>query len=80
MDAAVLSPDGTRLYYYDGPTGVLHTLDVHTPPPSGSAFAEIGSGVQVADSPGIGPTMVITPDGGNLILAGTLHLIVLPAP
>jgi hypothetical protein len=80
MDTAVLSPDGTRLYYFNGSTGILHTLDVHTPPPSGGAFPEIGSGVQVADAPGIGPTMVITPDGGNLILAGTTHLIVLPAP
>jgi hypothetical protein len=79
INAAVLSPDGTRIYYYDSQAGMLHTLDAHTPPPGGT-FPEIGSGVQLPDAPGIGPVMVITPDGGTLILAGTTHLIVMPAP
>ena len=79
INAAVLSPDGTRIYYYDASAGMLHTLDARTPPPNGT-FPEIGSGVQLPDAPGIGPVMVITPDGGTLILAGTTHLIVMPAP
>lgn len=79
MDAAVMSPDGTRVYRYDAATGTIHTLDVSTLDADGT-FVEIGSPVQIPDSPGTDPTMVITPDGGNLILAGTTHLIIIPTP
>jgi IPT/TIG domain len=79
MDAGALSPDGTRIYYYDASTSTIHTLDVSTLATTGTS-SEIGSPVQVPDSPGTRPTMVITPDGGNLILAGTTHLIVIPTP
>lgn len=37
----------------------------------------IRAGATVA---GTRPTMVITPDGGNLILSGTTNLIVIPTP
>lgn len=79
MDAGVLSPDGTRVYYYVESTGTIHTLDVSTLPTTGTA-SEIGTPVQIPDSPGTWPTMVITPDGGNLILAGTTNLIIIPTP
>jgi IPT/TIG domain len=78
MDAAVLSPDGTRIYYYDESTGTIHTLDATTL--ANGTFPETGSPVQIPDSPGTWPTMVITPDGGNLMLAGTTNLIVIPTP
>jgi len=79
MDAGALSPDGTRVYSYDESTGTLHTLDVSTLATTGT-YSEIGSPVQIPDSPGTRPTMVITPDGGNLILAGTTNLIIIPTP
>jgi hypothetical protein len=79
MDAGALSPDGTRVYYYDESTGTIHTLDVSMLATTGT-YSEIGSPVQIPDSPGTRPTMVITPDGGNLILAGTTNLIVIPTP
>lgn len=79
MDAGALSPDGTRVYYYDESTGTIHTLDVSTLATTGT-YSEIGSPIQIPDSPGTRPTMVITPDGGNLILAGTTNLIVVPTP
>jgi hypothetical protein len=79
MDSAVLSPDGNRIYAYDAAAGMLRTLDAHTPP-SGGAFPEIGTGVPVPDAPGLGHNMIITPDGGTLILAGNDHLVIMPAP
>ena len=79
MDSGVLSPDGNRIYAYDATAGLLHTLDAHTPP-SGGVFAEIGSPVPVPDPPGLGHNMIITPDGGTLILGGNDHLVIMPAP
>jgi hypothetical protein len=79
LDSAVLSPDGTRIYAYDASAGMLHTLDAHTPP-SGGVFAEIGTPVPVPDPPGLGHNMIITPDGGTLILCGNDHLVIMPAP
>lgn len=79
MDAGSISPDGTRVYCYDASTGTIHTLDVSTLATTGTS-SEIGTPVQIPDSPGTRPTMVITPDGGNLILAGTTNLIVIPTP
>lgn len=82
MGAGVLSSDGMRAYLWDpsaGTTGLLHTLDLSMIATTGT-FSELGPPVQIPDSPGTGPIMVITPDGGNLILAGTTNLIVIPTP
>jgi len=77
MAAGVLSPDGNRIYAYDASGGMLYTLDAHAP---SSGFPQIGTGVPVPDAPGLGHQMIITPDGGTLILCGNDHLIIMPAP
>jgi hypothetical protein len=79
FDAGVVSPDGTRAYTYIAGTTTVHAYDL-TAATVGGAFPEIGSGLVLADSPGVGPAMTITPDGGTLIVAGSINVIVTPHP
>jgi sugar lactone lactonase YvrE len=74
----VISPDGTTAYTYIKSTGMVHKYDLTSV--SGGAFAEMGTGTSVPDAPGDGISMAISPDGGNLFIAGTALVIIMAAP
>jgi hypothetical protein len=75
----VVSPNGTRLYYYGG-DGLVHTLDLENPRNLGpDVFPELAT-APVPDPPGAGAQMLITPEGGNLIIAGKDAVVVVPTP
>jgi hypothetical protein len=81
--AFVISPDGTRAYVYLPATNTIHAYDLTAAPDPSGQFPEIGTGLVLADAPGAaasGAEMIITPDGGALILAGTANVIVTPPP
>jgi hypothetical protein len=77
-DTVVISPDGTTAYTYIKSTGMVHKYDLTSV--SGGAFAEMGTGTSVPDAPGDGISMAISPDGGNLFIAGTALVIIMAAP
>ncbi len=77
--AGALSPDGTRAYAYNNSTGLLHVLDTTTSDGAGG-FVEIGTATTIADSAGTNPRMVVTPDGGTIIIVGSSNVLVVPAP
>ena len=81
VGAAAVAPDGKRLYYYANNDGKVHALDLEHPGPlvGTDIFPELAAAT-VPDSPGAGAQMLITPDGGNLIIAGKDRVIVMPAP
>ena len=82
-DAVVLSPDGTRAYTFDATANVVHAYDLTAAVDADAQFPEIGSGVTLVDRPsatGSNVQMIITPDGGTLVLAGTTNVIVTPKP
>jgi len=78
-----LSPDGSKAYTYSGGT-VLRTHDLNgvltDPNPVVGHFPEIGFGTTLPSSPGIDSTMIISPDGGTLFIAGSDGIVVVPAP
>jgi hypothetical protein len=81
LTGVVISPDGTKAYaYYPSPSNVIRKFDLNSPNGSGG-FTEIGSFTSVPDSPGTNLIeMTISPDGGTLFLAGSVKVIVMPAP
>jgi len=58
---------------------MIHKYDLNSPNGSGG-FTEVGSGTIPADFPGTGVAMTISPDGGTLFLAGSLRVLITPAP
>ena len=92
--AAVISPDGARAYTYDQSSKLLRTFDLTQDPvdtldpvdnqdPANLIFPELGSGTTLIAAPDNKPTavaMAITPDGGTVILAGSLRVVVQPVP
>jgi hypothetical protein len=79
MDAAVVSPNGKRLYYYETAQHRVHALDVEHPQQMVNHFPEVGVSAPI-DPPGTGAQLLITPDGGTLIIAGKDRVIVMPVP
>jgi hypothetical protein len=79
LTQCALSPDGRKIYaYVAGTPGMIHVYDTNAP--SSGSFNEIGTGTALVDSPGNGVQMVVTPDGGSLIIAGNQRVVVMPAP
>jgi hypothetical protein len=85
--AVAFSPDSARAYTFDS-SGKLRTFNLTAPTLSGK-FLEIGTGTDLAGSPGpdiavFSPTavvrMITSPDGGTLFLAGGNQLVIQPAP
>ncbi|MDD5058140.1 MAG: IPT/TIG domain-containing protein [Sideroxydans sp.] len=79
LDAAVISASGNTAYTYVSSNNAIHKYDLNIPNGSGG-FTEIGSGTVLADSPGTGIAMTISPDGGTLFLAGSLRVLIVPVP
>jgi hypothetical protein len=79
MDAAVVAPNGKRAYYYETAQHRVHALDLENPQPVVNHFPEVGVSAPI-DPPGTGAQLLITPDGGSLIIAGKDRVIVMPAP
>jgi hypothetical protein len=79
MDAAVVSPNGKRLYYYETAQHRVHALDLENPQQIVNHFPEVAVSAPI-DPPGTGAQLVITPDGGTLIIAGKDRVIVMPTP
>ena len=79
LDAAVISPTGNFAYTYVSANHTIHKYDLNSPNGSGG-FTEVGSGTTLADSPGTGVAMTISPDGGTLFLAGSDLVLITPAP
>ena len=78
-DTYALSPSGDRAYtFVAGTQGTVHAYNLNSA--SNGGFAEIGTGTTIADDPGFGLQMLVTPDGGSLIIAGDQKVIILPAP
>jgi hypothetical protein len=73
-----LSPDGKRAYGYSNGT-VLHAYDLVAPPVAG-VFQEILPATTLLSDPGLGSKMTVSPDGGNVFIAGDLGIVVVPAP
>jgi hypothetical protein len=78
-NGAVVSPNGTRLYYYTADDHKVHVLDLEHTQLAQPVFPEIGASAPI-EAPGAGAQMLITPDGGNLIIAGKDRVIVMPTP
>jgi hypothetical protein len=78
-NGAVVSPDGTRLYYYTADDDKVHVLDLEHTQLVQPVFPEIGASAPI-DAPGAGAQMLVTPDGGSLVIAGKDRVIVMPAP
>jgi WD40 repeat protein len=79
--AAVIAPDGKRAYTYDQ-NKTLRVFDLTQNPVDG-IFPELGSGTTLSFPPDNKPaaaSMAITPDGGTVILAGSLRVVVQPVP
>jgi hypothetical protein len=77
--ALVLSPDASRAYTYDGTQ--IHVFDLTAAVDVNTLmFPEIGTGTAVSSPGGTDVKMAISPDGGNLFLAGTSQIVVLPTP
>jgi hypothetical protein len=82
-DAVVISPDGTRGFEFVASTLTIHVYDLTAAVNGNGQYPEIGTGLVLADAPsasGTNAVMIITPDGGTLILAGTTNVIVTPKP
>jgi hypothetical protein len=79
LDAAVISPTGDIAYTYVSSDNTIHKYDLNSPNGSGG-FTEVGSGTVLADFPGTGVAMTISPDGGTLFLAGSLRVLIAPVP
>jgi hypothetical protein len=79
LDAAVISPTGDIAYTYASSDNTIHKYDMNSPNGSGG-FTEVGSGTVLADSPGTGVAMTISPDSGTLFLAGSLRVLIAPVP
>lgn len=77
--AVAISPDGTRAYTYDSVATQVLSFDL-TVNAAGGAFPQVGTGTTLAGDPGAGVQMVISPDGGDLFLAGTTQIVVQPTP
>ena len=77
--AVVLKPDGTRAYAYDTSAGGILVYDVSVDRDE-AAYAPLGPVVPLAGDPGTGPEMIISPDGGTLVLAGSSRIVVQPTP
>lgn len=77
--AVALRPDGTRAYTLDSATGGIHTYDISADA-NGEAYGEVGSMQTLAGAPGDAPRMIVTPDGGTLVIAGTTQVVVQPIP
>ena len=79
-----LSPGGSKAYTYLQNTTVLHTYNLNgtlTPAdPDTGLFPEIGTGTSLPSNPGLNPVMTVSPDGGNLFIAGDAGIVVVPAP
>ncbi|HEX9250106.1 MAG TPA: hypothetical protein VF856_11435, partial [Gemmatimonadaceae bacterium] len=79
-----LSPGGSKAYTYLQNTTVLHTYNLNgtlTPAdPDTGLFPEIGTGTSLPSNPGSNPVMTVSPDGGNLFIAGDAGIVVVPAP
>lgn len=78
--AAVLSPDGARVYTFErGASPVVRTFDATAP--AAGPLPEVGSAVTLAGSPSATtalPRMAISPDGGTLFIAGDAAVVVQP--
>ena len=82
-NAVVISPDGTRAFAYVSSTTTVHVYDLTAAVNQQAEYPEIGTGLVLPDAPSTSGTdvvMIITPDGGTLILAGTTNIIVTPTP
>jgi hypothetical protein len=79
MDAAVVAPNGKRAYYYETVEHRVHALDLEHPQQIINHFPEVAVSAPI-DPPGTGAQLLITPDGGSLIIAGKDRVIVMPAP
>jgi len=79
LDSAIISPTGNIAYTYVSSNNTIHKYDLNSPNGSGG-FTEVGTGTVLADSPGTGASMTISPDGGTLFLAGSLRVLITPAP
>lgn len=82
-DALVISPDGTRAYTFVESANTLHVYDLTAAVDGNAQYPEIGTGLALVDTPsasGTSVAMIITPDGGTLILAGSSNVIVTPKP
>lgn len=73
-NGAVVSPAGTHLYYYTTNDHKVHVLDIEQ-----AQISEITASAPI-DPPGAGAQMLITPDGGTLIIAGKEAVVVMPTP
>ena len=80
IGAAAISPNGTRLYYYATDDHRVHALDLEHPRNVGPDFFPELPASGAIDPPGTGAQMLLTPDGGSLIIAGKDRLIVMPTP
>ena len=78
--AAAISPNGTRLYYYATDDHRVRALDLEHPRNVGPDFFPELAASGAIDPPGSGAQMLLTPDGGSLIIAGKDRLIVMPTP
>ena len=76
----IISQDGLWAYSYEeSPNKVLRKFDLTSVGTDGY-FAEQGTGLSIADSPGPSPLMAISPDGGSLFIVGDYGLVVSPSP
>jgi len=58
---------------------MLRVLDLNSTDGSGG-FIEIGTGTMLADGAGANPKMIVSLDGGTIIIAGNDNILVTPAP
>jgi hypothetical protein len=83
--AAVFNVDGTRVYAFDAPAGTengeLRSYDVTLRlNPSTQTFAQVGTGAALSPGSGTGAiAMTLTPDGGNVVVAGIAGVFVQPS-
>jgi len=76
----IISPDGHWAFSYEeSPNKVLRKYDLSSVGTDGY-FAEQGSGLSIADSPGPNALMAVSPDGGSLFIVGDYGLVVSPSP
>jgi hypothetical protein len=78
--AAVLTPNRQRAYTYDLGRSIRAFDLTATLSSASSIFPEIGLPTALADSPGAGVVMTISPDSNTLFLGGAQRVLIVPAP
>ena len=77
--AVVMKPNGTRAYTYDPTAGGIVIYDICVDRDE-AAYVALGAATPLVGDPGSGVSMIISPDGGTLFLAGSAQIVVQPTP